>query len=468
MSTLRLVVPLTFFAMLPLSAQEPVKWDMESFCRIVQPFRHELKGRMPMMLWNVPLPRDNKLVEMRKDGSLPKAIEQLAARGIVPTVEMGWEWTPEGAMAMAKTLQEAGRPVNILLPRVDLVEGTAYADCPIQVEGPDASRGGQNRKWPCLALARPEKTAAWLREQLQPFKDAGIKVAGLWFDDECLPHPWNGCWEAMRSTEECRKAFPPGVLDSFAAFRKWADPLKSELLTKGTAPVREMFPGIRIGEYGDLFSGTDAHFGLDAQMPSAYANTVDLPRVFRDQPITQETVDRFYFTNLLAIISAANRSLAPGKLSLPYLSQYVPDNNDPKYLFAMSDGPYRELVRQIFLRGTNSLYLFNLGYPGSPVTAEFSFRSIENVRAVYDDLLDHREFLDKGVPMNFDGPTEAGIVWSGLRLKDRCLVRVATLGKAPGTVSVPAFPGVTKELAVPAEGATYLLVANGRVQTLKP
>jgi len=451
----------------PAAAQDAAKWDVDSFCRIVQPLRHTPKERMPFMLWNVPLPRDGRLVEMRGDGSLRKAIDQLAAGGIVPTVEMGWEWTSEGAMAMAQTLQEAGRPVNILLPRVDLIEGTAYADCPIQVEGPDASRGGANRKWPCLALAEPEKTAEWLERELKPYRDAGIKVAGLWFDDECLPHPWNGCWEAQRSTEECRRAYPPGVLDTFDAFRKWADPLKAELFTKGTASIRGMFPGIRMGCYGDTFSGTDAHFGLDAQMPSAYANTVDLPRAFADKPLTQEAVDRFYFTNLLGIVSAANRSRAPGKLSIPYLSRYVPDNGDPRHAFPMGQAPYRELVRHILLRGTTSLYLFNLGYPGSSVSSEFSFESIEDVRVVYDELLERSEFLDKGEPMSFDGPTEAGVVWSGLRLKDRCLVRVATLGNAAGTVTIEAFRDTKRDLAVPVEGATYIVYADGRVQTVE-
>jgi hypothetical protein len=101
------------------------------------------------------------------------------------------------------------------------------------------------------------------------------------------------------------------------------------------------------------------------------------------------------------------------------------------------------------------------------VSAEFSFESIEDVRVVYDELLEHREFLDKGEPMNFDGPTEAGVVWSGLRLKDRCLVRVGTLGNAPGAVTIEAFPGMKRDLAVPAEGAAYLLYADGRVQAVK-
>ena len=123
-------------------------------------------------------------------------------------VEQGWEWTPDGAMAMAVTLQEAGRPVNILIPIADLVESTAYADCPIQVEGTDATREGKVRKWPCLPCYKAEKTAAFLKGQLQRYKDAGIKLNGVWLDDECLPHAWNGCYEAQKSTAQSRQQYP--------------------------------------------------------------------------------------------------------------------------------------------------------------------------------------------------------------------------------------------------------------------
>jgi hypothetical protein len=59
---------------------------------------------MPLLLWNFPLPRNDELVRMRADGTLRKHIDTLAARAMVPTIEMGWAWTPAGAMAMARTL----------------------------------------------------------------------------------------------------------------------------------------------------------------------------------------------------------------------------------------------------------------------------------------------------------------------------------------------------------------------------
>ena len=449
--------------------EAPVRWDMESLARVVRPMRHSTKGRLPLLLWNFPIPRDDQLVKLRADGTLRRHIGVLAERGIAPTVEMGWEWTLPGALAMARTLQEAGRPVHVLIPRADLLEGTAYRDCTVWAEGPDATRGGKNRKWPCLPLAKPELTAAWLRKQLQPFKDAGIRVDAVWFDDECLPHPWNGCFNAQRSTPECRRHYPPGVLDRFASFKTWAYRFRFDLFTKGAAaPVKAMFGGVLVGEYGDTVSGTGARYGLDAQMPSLYANTRHLPRAFRTRKPTQEAVDLFYFARLLRGLSSANSALVSGKLSIPYLSRYVPDNRDAKLRFPMSQGLYRELMRHMWLRGTDSLYLFNLGYPTRPqlVTPRFSFESVEDARAVYDELLAHREFLDRGEPMTFVVPadlTREGL-WSGLRLKDRCLVRAVTLGKTTGKVSLVPFPHRPVTLDAPPEGATYLITRDGRAE----
>ena len=47
----------------------------------------------------------------------------------------------------------------------------------------------------------------------------------------------------------------------------------------------------------------------------------------------------------------------------------------------------RELHYHIWLRGADGMFLFNLGYPNSGVTPDFSFHSVEDARQVYDDLL---------------------------------------------------------------------------------
>ncbi len=54
---------------------------------------------------------------------------------------------------------------------------------------------------------------------------------------------------------------------------------------------------------------------------------------------------------------------------------------------------------------------------------------MEDSRGVYQEMLGDREFLEHGVPMSFDVPAARipAVVWSGLRLPDRCLIRTFTL-----------------------------------------
>ncbi len=445
-------------------AKDSVRWDLDSFQRMVHPMQHSMTGRIPLMLWNVPLPRGDALVKLRNSGELRQAIDMLARRGMVPTVEQGWEWTPDGVMALALTLQEAGQPVNVLIPNAELVESTAYAGCPVQVEGPDATRGDKVRQWPCLPCYHADKTAAFLKGQLQRYKDAGIKLSGVWLDDESLPHAWNGCYEAQKSTEPSRRQYPPGVLDTFNSFRQWADPLKAEILTKASGSIRKMFPGVKMGNFDDQFSGADSKFGFDAIMPGLYANTVMLPGAFKDKKITQEAADDFYFRRLLTTFSAVSKNKVSGKLNIPYVSRYVPDAPEKQYCWPMTQRCYREFLRHLFLRGADSLYLFNLGFDPASVTPRQSFESVEDARSVYDELLAHRQFLDEGTPVSFAEPTADGVAWSARRCGGRCLVRTFTLGKKTVPLRISPFDGVSVAVEASPLGATYLVAKNGKIE----
>ena len=252
-------------------------------------------------------------------------------------------------------------------------------------------------------------------------------------------------YEAQRDSAECRPHYPPGVLDDWRAFQRYTFELRTRLNSEVMAdPVHAAFPRALVGTYGDFASSERVPFvdesgnvypprslgRMDVLMPSAYANTMHLARQFRpDQPVTQEAADQLYFFRLLRAVSTANANKAPGKLGVPFLSRFAPDDPAERVRFGMSRGLYRELIRHVLLRGSDGLYLFNLGYPGSPVTPAQSFESLEDVRAVYDELLAYREFLDKGRPMTYDTAmtVDAGVVWSGLCLDDRCLVRVYSL-----------------------------------------
>lgn len=473
-----------------LAADPPAKWEMDSLLRTVQPMTHPLKGRLPLLLWNSPLPRDKKLVALRADGTLRTYIDALAARGIVPPVEMGWEWDPDAAMAMALTLKEAGQPVHVLAA-FGIVGGEdeLYANTPkVTGKWPLNEKGELTwtgtRAWPILPVYDVSKSVAFYTEWMHRFKDAGIDVKAVWTDYEGLPYPWNFVYDSQKA-EAARKHYPDGALDSFPAFAGYIAEVHNTMLSEAIAdPVHAVFPKALVGNYGaeastEAFPFVDtngAPYGiftlgrLDVAMPSIYANTAYLPRYYNlDWEVTAADVDNVYFTTMVRSMSAALAGTLPGKLSMPYVSRFTPDKNDPRYLFPMSRGYYRELLRHGILRGADGYYLFNLGYnPQGAVTPQLSFDSVEDARAVTDELLAYREFLEKGTPMTFDVPAlrTPAVIWSGLKLKDRCLVRVWTLGTQPRTLDLVAF-GKGHVLKVPTDGATYLIDKNGKVKTVK-
>jgi len=445
-------------------------WDVESLVRVVGPMRNSIAGRMPFMVWNLPLPLDDELVPMERDGRLARYIAQLAERGIVPSVNLGWRWSMNGALTMARALRDGGRPVNILFPDPHLLEEHVFKGSTVGIIAPTAVSGGIVRRWPCFPEADAREAAAYLRQTLQPFKDAGIDVQGVWLDDEGLPYPWNGAYFAQRSLEECRKRYPADALVSFGVFTEWTQEFRARMFTEVVRPSREMFPRARFGNYGDTTSGTDPRFGLDALMPALYANTRDLPGAFPSGAPSQVEVDGFYATRLLRIFSESNARKAPGKLSIPYVSRFVPDNASSQYRLGMSQRAYRELLRHVWLRGADALFLFNHGFPTKPqiVTHEASFASVEDARAVYDELLAHRPFLDGGTPVTYAVPKDLSreALWSGLRAGDVCLIRATPPSGAPSRVHVAAFEGTAVDLEVPPEGAYYLLSRDGKAQRL--
>jgi hypothetical protein len=119
----------------------------------------------------------------------------------------------------------------------------------------------------------------------------------------------------------------------------------------------------------------------------------------------------------------------------------------------------------MFLRGMNSVYLFNLD-PNAYVSADVSLQFIEDARSVYDQMLVFPQFLDHGTPMNLTTPniTAGAAVWLGLKLNNQALIRTWSPTGSTQQVTIQAFSGVSVTLAAPSQGATYLVGADGSVQ----
>ncbi len=75
-------------AALAAEEEQPVHWDIDSLARAVQPMKQQLRGHLPMLVWNLRC-RETMSWWRCAGMALRKAIDLLAARGMVPTVDMG-------------------------------------------------------------------------------------------------------------------------------------------------------------------------------------------------------------------------------------------------------------------------------------------------------------------------------------------------------------------------------------------
>jgi hypothetical protein len=81
----------------------------------------------------------------------------------------------------------------------------------------------------------------------------------------------------------------------------------------------------------------------------------------------------------------------------------------------MSRERYREVLRHLWLRGIKTMQVFNALLPGYEEMAVFE---VQDAAAIYDEMLELREFLEDGEVLNVAVPKiqDSGVVWSGLRL----------------------------------------------------
>ena len=77
--------------------------------------------------------------------------------------------------------------------------------------------------------------------------------------------------------------------------------------------------------------------------------------------------------------------------------------------------------------------------------------------------------LEKGKALNdaLPAPKAPGVVWSGLGLPDKVLIRTFALGRDTAeVVEITPFPGVPVRLLAPPGGQTYIVERSGKVRTV--
>ena len=251
------------------------------------------------------------------------------------------------------------------------------------------------------------------------------------------------------------------------------------------APAAEVFPRIETTSWMVVVSGAERRIhgwsqaGLPAVVPPAftarnpvaYGNTVCWDRIWKPEwPLDREHVDQYYFHLLMREVSddEANADLyVPHTRCFPWVCRWCPDDENPK-IPIMSRERYREVLRHLWLRGVDDMQVFN---PKRVRFEDIAVQEVEDAVIVYDEMLEYREFLDRGTVMCTDIPAlqDEGVTWSGLRLDSRAVVRVLKQGGGAGEARVEAWPGHAIALKATPAGQTYVLeLRRGEIVVRSP
>jgi len=429
----------------------------------IPPMKHTRGGRWPLTLWEGPPPE-------ALDADLVTAMLQ---RGIAPVLPLA-----PGSIPVAKMVQQVGAPVIL---RDTQGTGSTW---PYDLAGHDANwahRYGADEQVPEAWRLKPSPTlvSGWalaaqrLRELMRGFKHAGINVNAVWLDYE--GEPLGADYASARASAVSRSVMPAWALLSETNYRLYTRRLWIQLLSAYIAgPVREVYPAVSVTNWIATVSSPEAPvlswdnlphppMGstlLSATNPVAYG--IDIAWFHnRVEVKDQRAVDRIYLNILLRQVSADARGrdlLAPELEAIPWVARWVVD--DPQRTAPMmSRAAYREALRHLWLRGVDGMQVFN---PVRKGFSELAIEEVEDTVAVYDEMLAWREFFDGGAVMNYGFPKSAAdrVLWSGLRLTTRALVRVVSLVGKQQALKFEPWPGVTAELVAPVGGASYQLHYN--------
>jgi hypothetical protein len=503
--SLSLVAVVLVLSVVVLQAEEPAAdakpepkvraWDVPEILKRVPPLKHDNTGRLPMICITPFAMHDQDKSFERAEPLSPEIIRELKARGLTQRIPPRERYIP-----YALALQAEGAGVIIVEDSAFNGPGGQYPDeTPLPGSHhilPEGYKGlprpGQQPVFPCPLLLDGWKIKAdSYREVFKKFKEAGVDVTGVWLDLEVEPYHMAAQWDESKNCERCRKLFPRGVLDDHKKYEgfimRWRANVFGAYIA---APILEVYPGISVTNWAEVISTADIPaFGWTARGPRpphgvglytaanpvVYGTTLYYRQSWRkeahpDWPLDVPHMDRLYTQLMLSQIStheANARRVAPELLSIPWVDRFCADDKDPK-IPILSRERYREILRHTWLRGADGMQIFNpVWFEDDPVRSPIVVEEIEDAVIIYDEMLAFREFLDDGETMDLTIPQAQynGPIWSGLKLKDRALIRAFTMNAEPVTAKITPFEGGPEvELAFPPEGATYILtLAEGKV-----
>ncbi len=268
------------------------------------------------------------------------------------------------------------------------------------------------------------------------------------------PLEWNNAWESSKKCTRCNNNLPN--MEDFSSFQFVLRSMRSKLLFRAyTLPILNEFPKALITNYAtypnngyrywydyfEYFQAELPHIKDQKALYRPWYNefnetgfTLAMPVIYTWYPTynwyPNYTSDYRWFYNMLLIGSNAAESTPAGIPISTFVHWHmtvppkVPDSNVKQ----MSESSYKELLWHLLLRGHDIFFSWCLDHE---LVSEMKL-----LQNVYEKSLLYNEFFKFGRPIKFDVPKIEGAVISGLKLRDKVLVRRTDFGDKVGVISI--------------------------------
>jgi len=405
--------------------------------------------RLPLYLW--PLIDPGVLSEKEAE----TLVTDLDARGIALVAK----WTNENrevALREALVIGQAQKKlgVEISINAIDLMysffngdESTAHID----EQGNTFWDEGFGRKkdmgCPFAIDFRKEEIQERVEFYLDEYVMNDLEVDFIFVDWEVDgPLEVNNAYHASMNCRRCIEHMDENI--SFPDFQKQLRNIRSYLqYFTLSEPVLSRFPDALVGNYavypndGYRYWYDYFEYYVDGQ-PAIKDQKAMYRKWYDDFPTTGFTyampvaytwartfdwydfknTDYRWFYNMLLVASNAGKSTPrniPVITWVHWNTIFYPGEPDDS-IVQFSEESYKELLWHMLLRGTNTFAMWCSPheYP----------QEVSLVHEVYATAQEYGEFLDHGLPINFDIPSHPGTVISGLILNDQALIRRTDFG----------------------------------------
>lgn len=439
----------------------------EAVLERIPPLRHDRGTRWPLITWE----------GFSTEPQEPKYYQQLLQRGLAQHIRLD-----PAMIDTALAIQRAGSPVIVMEGASGVFPASLAGEPPAWAHQFDDGYKPKEYVRPCPSLhAGWARFANNLRETLAKFREKAVQVDAVWTDWENDPLYGADRYDQALHCKRCREILPRKTLSSSDRFMEYTARKFYDLFgAYYAAPVLEIYPKCSVTNWlaqpstpEEPQPGWSGNRGrvhmpplVTAWNPTAYgaASWVWKSRSTEDRR-DQEHVDQVYTNLLLRQVSLAGKlgeQWAPEKELIPWVTRWV--SEPPELEFpVMSRERYREVLRHLWLRGVAAMQVFS---PRMKGYEDMALPEVEDAAAAYGEILAFREFLENGEILSREVPREQddGVLWSGMRLGDRAVVRVFKQGTGRATQAVRPWGEKDFEMEASGEGQTYLLDKDGRVE----